>query len=178
MRTPYTSTQRLALRGLLVQVLVVACVVAVLLANGCAKQERPLATAKVLNRWEVGAIMPSATLGDSSYAQVDSAALPALYEEFRAEIFRKGVTKWDDRFDCNHFAAYFAALAQTKFYLANFHSRTPAQSLAVGTYWYQSAAGPHAIVVALTERGPVFIEPQTGGELTFPVRPQTFLNVF
>lgn len=151
---------------------------ACLLAFGCSKPERPLATAKVLTRWEVGDLMPSATLGDSTYAQVDSAALPALYDEFRAEIFRKGVAKWDDRFDCNHFASYYAALAQTKFYLANFHSRTPAQSLAVGTYWYLSPAGPHAIIVALTERGPVFLEPQNGSEVKFATRPQTFLNVF
>ena len=151
---------------------------AVILAFGCSKQERPLATAKVLTRWEVGALMPSSTLGDTAYAQVDSAALPALYDEFRAEIFRKGVTKWDERFDCNHFASYYAALAQTKFYLANFHSRTTAQSLAVGTYWYQSPRGPHAIIVALTERGAVFIEPQTGDEIKFATRPLPFLNVF
>lgn len=151
---------------------------------GCSKNEqstnagRKLATAQVLSGDDVSRAVPWATLGDRSYAQVDSAALPGLYQEFRDEIFRKGVTKWDERFDCNHFASYYVALAQTKFYLANFHASTPAQSLAVGTYWYQSPAGPHAIIVAVTERGPVFIEPQTGGELKFATRPTMFLAVF
>lgn len=151
---------------------------------GCSKKEQPggsggaLATAKVLSSDDVSRDVPWATFGDRSYAQVNSAALPALYADFRAEIFRKGVTKWDDRFDCNHFASYYVALAQTKFYLDNFHASTPAQSLAVGTYWYQSPAGPHAIIVAITERGPVFIEPQTGDEVKFATRPKMFLSVF
>ena len=88
--------------------------------------------------------------------------------------------RWDARFDCSHFASYYVALAQTKFYLAQFQSRTAAQSLAVGTIWYQSPRGPHAIVVALTERGAVYIEPQTGAELTLTPaeRASAWLKVF
>lgn len=124
-----------------------------------------MATARVYSLVEVQQAMPFAICGDTGYAEVNSAWLKGYYDAFRSEIFRQGVTKWDERFDCNHFATYYAALAQTKFYLANFQSRTPAQSLAVGTFWYRSARGNHAIVMALTERGLLFIEPQTGAEL-------------
>jgi hypothetical protein len=105
------------------------------------------------------------TCGDTAYAQVDSRWLGGFYDRFRSEIFRLGVTKWDPRFDCNHFASFYVALAQTEFYLQNFHSATKAQTLALGVVWYQSPGGAHAIVSALTERGRVFIEPQTGAEV-------------
>lgn len=141
--------------------------VVVLLVGSCSKQPTgpSASTTTVFSRAEVRLALPYATLGDASYAQVNSAWLKAFYSEFRDELFRQGVTKWDARFDCNHFASYYAALAQTKFYAANFQSWTTAQTLAVGPFWYQSPRGYHAIVLALTERGPVFIEPQTGAEL-------------
>ena len=71
-------------------------------------------------------------------------------------------------------------MAQAKFYAANFHGQTKAQSLAVGTLWYHSARGPHAIVVAITNRGVRYIEPQTGRELqlTGAERNSAFLVVF
>lgn len=138
----------------------------VLACAGCSKQEpAAMATTRVLSGAEVRAAVPFALAGDAAYAEVNSASLRTYYDTFRSEIFRQGVTKWDERFDCNHFASYYVALAQTKFYLAQFQSRTTAQTLALGTYWYQSPRGPHAIVVAITERGPIYIEPQTGGEL-------------
>jgi hypothetical protein len=139
---------------------------AIAAVSGCSRSTpAPSATATVLTVEDVRAELPAAIMGDVAYAQVNSAWLKEFYADFRAEIFRQGVTKWDERFDCNHFAAYYVALAQTRFYLATFHSRTKAQSLAVATYWYTRPTGRHAIVIALTERGPVFIEPQTGAEV-------------
>ena len=152
------------------------------LLTGCGKSPPPVssATARVYTGAELRAAVPLAFAGDTAYAEVSSAWLRAYYDQFRAEIFRQGVTKWDQRFDCNHFATYYVALAQTKFYLANFQSRTPAQTLALGTYWYQSPRGPHAVVVALTDRGTLFIEPQTGAELqlTPEQRASAWLRVF
>lgn len=148
----------------------------------CGKRsETPaLATNLVLTPADVRSHVPLALCGDAAYAEVQSGALRAFYDDFRAEVFRQGVTKWDERFDCNHFASYYVSLAQTRFYLSNFHARTPAQTLALGTFWYQSARGPHAIVVALTERGVVFIEPQTGRELqlTAAERGSAWLRLF
>ena len=133
----------------------------------CSKRDAvPQATTRVLTPADMWKAAPLCNLGDSAYAEVNSVWLRGYYDEFRAEIFRQGVTTWDARFDCNHFASYYAALAQTKFYLANFQSRTKAQSLAVGTLWYTRAAGGgHAIVIAVTERGTLYIEPQTGQEV-------------
>lgn len=142
---------------------------ALLLAvGGCAKNgpPAPSATAVLLTSYDVSSAISGAFTPDVIYSQVNSAWLKDFYPTFRAEIFRQGVVKWDDRFDCNHFASYYVALAQTQFYLAAWRSGTPAQSLAIGQFWYVRKSGiGHALVVALTERGPVFIEPQTGAEV-------------
>lgn len=162
-----TSQQRIALSGLLKVLFFLGLLgLVAFILTSCSKVEVPQATAKVYTQAEVVELMPKAICGAAAYAQVNSAWLKWYYDQFRAEIFRQGVTKFDDRFDCNHFASYYVALAQTKFYLANFHSWTKAQSLAVGSYWYVGPKGGHAIVFALTERGIVFIEPQTGKEVT------------
>lgn len=167
--------------GVALFALVIAALSPLALLTGCSKSSpAPSSTSRVYTAAEVRAAVPLAFAGDTAYAEVRSAWLREYYSEFRAEVFRQGVTKWDERFDCNHFATYYVALAQTKFYLAAFHSPTPAQSLAVGTFWYQSPRGPHAIVVALTERGAVYIEPQTGAELqlTPEQRASAWLRVF
>jgi hypothetical protein len=138
---------------------------------GCSKRPpAPSATLRVLSPWEVMHELPGAITGDTAYAEVNSAWLKSFYPEFRAEIFRQGVVEWDERFDCNHFASYYVALAQTRFFIAAWGKSTPAQTLALGTFWYfpkRSRPGNgHAIVCALTERGLLFIEPQSGKELT------------
>ncbi len=147
--------------------------VAVLLAGaallhlaGCGKKEAsPLSSGQVVAN---PAVALPGFVGDGPYAVVKADALPAYYDEFRAQLFKEGVTKWDARFDCNHFAAYYIAKAQTGYYLANFHSSTPAQTLALAEVWYRPGGGSkgHAIVAAQTDRGLLFIEPQTGGNLT------------
>jgi hypothetical protein len=106
-------------------------------------------------------------VGSTHVAQVRAAALPGLYSHFRDELFRLGIVRWNERFDCNQFAALYIALANARFYAANFHAETPAQSLALAEYWYRpgGSGNGHAIVLALTDRGPLFIEPQTGALL-------------
>lgn len=158
---------------IVVLLLLSACAPTKPAGSGLAHTQRVLTPAEV--RATIGA---HATLGDSSYAQVNSSSLRGFYEAFRADLFARGVTKWDQRFDCNHFASYFVSLAQVQFYRDNFHGRTQAQTLALGVYWYhQAGTGSHAIVVALTERGLIFIEPQTGVELslTEPERESAFM---
>lgn len=162
-----THQQRVALDGLCKTLFFLLLGLVLFILGGCQKSaEVPQSTAIVYDASAVQGMVPGVICGDAAYAQVNSAWLKRYYEQFRAEIFRQGVTKWDGRFDCNHFAGYYVALAQTKFYLANFHSWTKAQSLAVGSYWYVSARGPHAVIFALTERGIIFIEPQNGKEIT------------
>ena len=137
---------------------------------GCGKKEAsPLASGQVIQ--SPAAELPG-FVGDGPYAVVKADALRSYYDDFRQELFSKGVTKWDERFDCNHFAGYYVAKAQTQYYLANFHSSTPAQTLALGEVWYKPgwAGGKgHAVVAAIVNSTPptgpprlVFIEPQTG----------------
>lgn len=118
-----------------------------------------------LPRKELETLLAGAYAGDEFYAAVSSTWMQNFYTDFRREIFSKGVTRWDERFDCNHFAGYYVALAQTKFYLDNFQSKTAANTLALGVCWYRqdgSTSAAHAIVVAVTELGVRFLDPQTG----------------
>ena len=132
-----------------------------LLPLGCSKQERALST---------GTVISSTTLsgfkGDSAYVLVQSSALPALYDNFRKALSDQGLVRWDEKFDCNHFAALFIALSQAKYAVAAFQSNTKAQTLALGEVWYHPDKAPafagHAVVEARTEKGTVWLEPQTG----------------
>ena len=104
--------------------------------------------------------------GDASYAEVNAAWLKSYYDSFRSSLFREGVVKWDGRFDCNHFASFYVALAQIKFFNENFHGGTRAQTLAVGECWFmQTPITAHAVVMAITDLGPIYIEPQTGQQI-------------
>lgn len=138
-------------------------------------------TGRVYSKAEVRRQVPLVILGDDAYAEVNSAWLRTWYASFRAELFRMGVVKWDQRFDCNRFAEIYTGLAQVNFFRESFHSATPAKALAVGQFWYvREKGGAHAIVQALTERGPVFIDPQTGEEmnLTPNERKSAYFQVF
>lgn len=147
---------------------------------GCGKKEAsPLASGAVVQNPAVESQLYG-FVGDGPYAVVKADALPSYYATFRDQLFKEGVVRWDERFDCNHFASYYVAKAQTGYYLANFHSTTPAQTLALAEVWYRPGGGPkgHAIVAAHTDRGLLFIEPQTGGTLTLsPVERQSVFLV-
>lgn len=133
---------------------------------GCAKKDVSLLSAGTVVQNPALDSKLYGFIGDGPYATVKADALPAYYDSYRQELFDKGVTKWDVRFDCNHFASYYIAKAQLEYYSANFHSSTPAQTLALAEVWYKPAwAGGkqgHAIVAAFTDAGLLFIEPQTG----------------
>lgn len=146
---------------------------ALLLVAGCAKREQALSTGATIPAQDLLETRADRT-GSSHYAVVQSGALPDLYAGFRATLSRQGLVRWDERFDCNHFAALYIALAQTRFAVAAWHSETPAQSLALAEVWYYpDAGGYHAIVQARTERGDIFIEPQTGQEIQLSATERT-----
>lgn len=147
---------------------------------GCARKDVSLATSERVSGVALSAAFGGAVVGDDSYAVVSRSALPAFYEAFRAELFSKGVTKWDERYDCNHFASYYVSLAQVRYYLGGFHTFNAPQSLALGVYWYRDGSIAHALVAALTDAGIVFIEPQTGKEVVLTKRQQAgaFLKYF
>jgi hypothetical protein len=142
----------------------------------------PPATGRVLTSAEVRAVIPGAIIGEDRYAEVNSAWLPEWYRMFRAQLFKLGIVNWDERFDCNRIADFYSNLAQAFFSIEMFHSRTPAQALALGPFWYVRAdgKGPHAVIQALTERGRVFIDPQTGRELDLQLveRQSAYVQMF
>lgn len=170
----------------------IALAVLVLLLSGCAapalsgpstERDAPtMMTGRVYSLAEVREIIPTMFFGDDSYAEVNSAWLKHWYGDYRAELRRLGVVQWDVRFDCNRFVEFYSGLAQAYFYRSTFNSATAARALALGPIWYVRDGGNrrHALVQALTERGRVFIDPQTGDEveLTPTEKASAYLQVF
>lgn len=147
-----------------------------LLLSGCSKKEEQMTTKDVIGSQNVAQYISQATNGeyefntftpDVAYAIVNSKWLEGFYKRWRSDLFDKGVVHWDNRFDCNKFAASYCAAAQIEFYNATFHSRTNAQALAIGEMWYRpdNAKTNHAIVIVISERGIIYIEPQNGKEV-------------
>jgi hypothetical protein len=127
-------------------------------------------TGRVLTAQQVGDFVGfPVILKDATYAEVSSAWLRSFYDDFRAVLFREGVTKWEETFDCDDFAAFYVSLANVRYFNATWSSSRPAQGLALGEYWFRpdgKRGEGHAVVTALTERGQIYIEPQSGQELT------------
>lgn len=89
-----------------------------------------------------------------------------LLEDFWAWFYERrlelGLMKWTRNNDCDNFARAYAQ------YAADCHALTSDQTegLAVGEFYYrQASGGGHAIVIALTDVGVIYIEPQTGKQL-------------
>lgn len=123
-------------------------------------------TGRVIDPMELRAL-GAGHIGDSAYSEVNSAWLKSYYDSFRKSLFREGVVRWDERFDCNHFSSYYIALAQVRNFTENFHTKTRAQSLAIGECWFmQTPITAHAVVMAVADAGVLYIEPQTGQQLT------------
>jgi hypothetical protein len=107
-------------------------------------------------------------LKDTIYAEVSSTWLANYYDDFRKTLFREGVVRWEETFDCDDFASFYVSLAAVRFFNATWSSPLKAEALAIGEYWYRpdgAKGAGHAIVTALTERGQIYIEPQSGKEV-------------
>jgi hypothetical protein len=108
-------------------------------------------------------------LGFGGIFSDDSFAIPTkrwLLEDFWVWFYERrlelGLMKWTRNNDCDNFARAYAQ------YAADCHALTSNQTegLAVGEFYYRPASGGgHAIVIALTDEGVIFIEPQTGKQL-------------
>lgn len=102
-------------------------------------------------------------LGDASYQFVDKNSIPSFYQSFKSELFNKGVTRWENSFDCNRFSLYFAAKAQIEYFSQSFHSFGRAEGVGIGeVYYIDDVLGFHAINIILCDGLLVFFEPQTG----------------
>ncbi len=102
---------------------------------------------------------------DDSYQPINSQWIEWYYaNEFRPEL-SKTLINWDQRFDCNRFAAYFAAKAQIDYLKNTWNSWKAGQAAAIGVFCYCIKGNPknaHALVIVYTEKGLQFFEPQTG----------------
>lgn len=138
--------------------------------TACSKKsgEPDMFTGKVYSSVEVRALVPGATLGKNSYAQVNRAWVEWFYSEFRSKLSegQYGVVHWDGRFTCTSFTTKFCGDAQMRYFAQSFHSRIKAPSAGIGEFWYHPGGNwlgnGHALVICLTENGREFFEPQTG----------------
>jgi len=133
------------------------------------KSTPALTTGRVLTAQQLGDHVGfPVILKDTAYAEVSSSWLRGYYDDFRKTLFREGVMRWEETFDCDDFASFYVSLAAVRFFNATWSSPLKAEALAIGEYWYRPEGGKgagHAIVTALTERGQIYIEPQSGKEV-------------
>jgi len=99
-------------------------------------------------------------IGDNQYNLPKlSWILNDFYSFYREELIKLGVYDWNEKFDCEDFARQFKTLAQ----ICHLKSGGNADGLAVGEFSYLRYDGvKHAANFVLTEKGPFFIEPQSG----------------
>jgi hypothetical protein len=171
--TPLTLKTRPLLRQLILGLIVLTS----LSLAAHARPAKPM-TGRTLDRKAIGHTLPMAKLGDVLYAEVNSEWLKDFYPTYRSELSRMGVVKWDSRYDCRRFAGLFTELAQNRFFKQAFHSDIPAHTLALGPVWYSRAdgTGGHAIIVALTERGAIYLDPQNGKEVDLTAKERASIH--
>lgn len=123
----------------------------------------------------VAKIFPSGvTFSDSRYnLPTQDFLLKKFYPYFSAELERLGIVEWSDKFDCEDFAATYKMLCQA----CHKNSRSTQEGLAVGAIDYAKDNGEyHCINIAFTDKGLLFIEPQTGKLLTLSKSEQNSIN--
>lgn len=103
---------------------------------------------------------------DESYAEVNLDALPEYYSWFVGALGKLGVVKsWASDLDCDNRSWLYCDLAPVYWYLQGWTAGRPdAQSPAFASYlyWLDWSQPGHVIAAVGTQRGLVFIEPQTG----------------
>lgn len=91
--------------------------------------------------------------------------IKSYHDIFWNRMFAEGITKWDPRANCAVFTEEYVGGLQRAYYRDHFQSSGTALRMAVGEMWYiPDAARPdlgHAVVVAMTNRGIVYLEPQS-----------------
>jgi hypothetical protein len=97
-----------------------------------------------------------ATLADASYDAVDMNWLKTTFNSKFNEINAKTYSTKNE-YDCDDFARLYCSLAQV-------YSRN---NIAIGEFWYKptNSKQVHAVVIAYSEKGLHFIEPQNGWEI-------------
>lgn len=138
-------------------------VILVLALAGTVHAAVPMTTGRIVLSDEI-----SGWKADSIYSEINSAWLHQFYGPWKSALFKR-VGKGGERFDCNRYAALFCAEVQVSFFVETFHLAGAGQAAAIGEVWYWrngDRTTAHALVMAVTERGRVYFEPQNGKEVT------------
>jgi hypothetical protein len=100
---------------------------------------------------------------DANYARpTTDYLLGKFYEFYRAWMSEHSLGVWTAKYDCDNFASTFYTFAQ----ICHFKSKRPEQGIAVGElYYFIDGGGGHVVNMAITEKGLIIIEPQTGKEV-------------
>lgn len=108
----------------------------------------------------------TAIISDETYGKPKTAWLrDKFWPWFQQMRWNLGLDKWTRRNDCDNFARAYAQAC------ADCHALTVGnqdEGLAVGEFCYIGTShvqGAHAIIVAFTDEGKIYIEPQTGQRL-------------
>ena len=129
--------------------------------------------------------LPGAMLvaGKAHYAEVNSAAVVSLAQAVRSDLWTAGgIRSWQPGATCTLFAAQLSASGQRRFFAEAFQDRLGTQvlGLAAGDVWFHPDTAPagidHAIGFAITEKGPLFIDPQAPDALR-PMSPIELLSI-
>lgn len=152
------------------KLLLIIALLSTLVFFGCSRQEEALTNptaitySALIAQTETHGI--KSIVGDKKYLVLRESDIKRDYKFFRSILSHIGLVRWDEGFDCNRFASLFISVNQAKFVVTNWHSQHRSLALGYAEVWYRKKDyGLHAIVVAYTERGLIFIEPQTGEEL-------------
>ena len=143
---------------------VVLTILVLVCATHQARASDRLVTGRVLSIAEVRQMISAQTfVGDDAYAVLESGSLHELQHLFETELAKEGVST---RRDSEAMTDAFVATAQMAFVVRNWSSRTQAKAVAVGEVWLQSPdRHRRAVVVAITERGVIYWDPETACEL-------------
>lgn len=143
---------------------ILSCLLLAGLITSTTRAANRLVTGQVLSIAEVRQMIRTQTfVGDDAYAVLESGSLHELQHLFETELAKEGVST---RHDSEAMTDAFVATAQMAFVVRNWSSRTEAKAVAVGEVWLQSPdKHRRAVVVAITERGVLYWDPENACEL-------------
>lgn len=165
--------------------IIVGFILALALFSGCApgtndnKNDKVYAsksikieTGQILTVQQVRTFYGIRAYKDSLYEAVNSEWLDKALGDWHYNLSLT-VPQWNEKFDCDKAAEDFHAWAIRQWFVKTFHSFTKAQSPAIGVYsfvWDETrpkgtAGKGHAVIVAITEKGVMYIDAFTKQKL-------------
>jgi len=121
-----------------------------------------------LSRYQVQARFPHAIVADNTYEPLTRGRLSALLKSYRESRHMSLRPKWD----CDDIARDFASYVCRKHADSNSGGDAPA----IGEAWYATRTVDHAVNVAITPSGVVWIDVDAGSVVALDVQTVYFLR--